>query len=67
MNERASVTIYQGLKEAGYQITTEEWINDYDKKYTEARLAWKKAILDSAARSAAGELSSFWGLYRTSL
>ncbi|MDI9509490.1 MAG: beta-glucosidase [Clostridiaceae bacterium] len=64
VNERASVTIYQGLKEAGYQITTEEWINDYDKKYTEARLAWKKAILeDSAARSAAGELSSFFEAY----
>lgn len=33
MEERYSVTIEEGLKSAGYEITTTRWLNDYDAEY----------------------------------
>lgn len=44
VNERESVSIYQGMKDAGYQIVNEEWIAAYDQIYQEARLAWREEI-----------------------
>ena len=44
VNERNTVSIYDGLKNAGYHITTEEWIKDYEMKYVAAREAWREAI-----------------------
>ena len=31
VNERESVSVLQGMKNAGFQITTEDWIKSYDK------------------------------------
>ena len=31
VNERESVSIFRGLKDAGYVITTEEWIAEYEE------------------------------------
>ena len=45
VNERFSVTVYEGLKEAGFAITSEAWISDYDETYHQAREAWKQEIL----------------------
>ena len=45
VNCRSSVSIFQGLREAGLPIVSEEWIRDYDARYTDARLAWKRDIL----------------------
>lgn len=45
VNERDVVNIYQGLVNAGYQITSEEWIKEYDDIYNEARYAWRDKIL----------------------
>ncbi len=45
VNERESVSIYQGMKKAGYKITNEDWIADYDRQYQEARDAWRDDIL----------------------
>lgn len=36
VDERYSVTIEQGLKNAGYEITTERWLDDYDAEYAES-------------------------------
>lgn len=44
VNERYSVSIYQGLKDAGYIITTEDWIENYEKEFNEKRLKWKDKI-----------------------
>ncbi|MDE6903955.1 MAG: glycoside hydrolase family 3 C-terminal domain-containing protein [Lachnospiraceae bacterium] len=44
VNERYSVSIYQGLKDAGYMITTEDWIESYGKEFDEKRLEWKDTI-----------------------
>lgn len=46
VNERDKVSIFQGMKNAGYVITNEDWIQDFDKKYDEARNAWRDQILE---------------------
>lgn len=33
VEERYSVTIEDGLKNAGFEITTQKWLNDYDAEY----------------------------------
>ena len=32
VNQRQTVSVYQGLQNAGYQITTEEWLKDYTEE-----------------------------------
>ncbi len=44
VNERYSVSIYQGLKEAGYTITTEDWLMAYEEEFDRRRKEWKQAI-----------------------
>ena len=44
VNERDSVNIFQGMKNAGYNVTSSEWLEDYDKLYVQARLDWKNEI-----------------------
>lgn len=46
VNERASVSIYQGLLDAGYDITTKAWLEEYERCCDAARRAWKQAILE---------------------
>ena len=59
VNERCSVSIAQGLREAGYVITDEAWLAGAEKAYREARLAWKNEILEAAQ----GDLRHFFGYY----
>ena len=37
VNERDSISIYQGLVRAGYEITSEQWVLAYDRLYEEER------------------------------
>ncbi len=48
VNNRESISIYQGLKRAGAMITSQHWIEDYEKRYEMARTAWKEKILERA-------------------
>jgi len=48
VNERHSMTIYEGLREAGFELTTEDWIREYDRIYDKSRLAWRDVILAKA-------------------
>ena len=48
VNERYSVSIYEGLEKAGFQVTTGDWICDFEKRYNESREAWKEAIWKDA-------------------
>ena len=50
MNERYSVTIWEGLKNAGYQITSEKWLKDYEADYEQARRNWKAEVLRKQAQ-----------------
>lgn len=62
VNERESVSIYQGLKNAGFVVTTEDWIQDYDKQYQQARDAWRDDILEKA-KEQEGNPNAFFMIY----
>ena len=51
VNERETVSIYQGMKNAGFEITTEDWIKAYDEQYQAARYTWRDEIEEKASRS----------------
>ncbi len=40
VNERHSVTILEGLENRGFQITTKDWISDFERGYQEAKAAY---------------------------
>lgn len=46
VNNRESISIYQGLKAAGLNVTSEDWIADYRERYEAARISWKEKILE---------------------
>ena len=43
VNERHSVTILEGLENKGFEVTTKQWLADYEKAYIEGQLANKQA------------------------
>lgn len=45
VNARYQVSIYEGLKKAGFSITTEDWCCKYDALYHQARQNWRDEIL----------------------
>ena len=45
VNEREVVSACQGLKNAGYHITSQDWIEEYDLIYTAARNTWRDGIM----------------------
>ncbi len=47
VNERDCVNIRQGLENAGYVLTTNEWLDAYKELYRQARIDWRDAILAS--------------------
>ncbi len=59
VNERYSVSLFEGLKNAGYPITTQDWIADADARYTAAREAWRAEIWKEWERSEADLTSRF--------
>ena len=61
VNERESISIYQGMKNAGFQITNESWIADFEKRYEAARSAWRDGILERAAGKE--ETTVFFDIY----
>ncbi|WP_300250180.1 glycoside hydrolase family 3 C-terminal domain-containing protein [uncultured Subdoligranulum sp.] len=48
VNNRASVSIWQGLQEAGVPLTSEDWLDDYEARYTRARESWRDQVLAAA-------------------
>ena len=48
VNNRENISIYQGMKEAGVTITSENWLEDYEERYKNARNVWKEKILEDA-------------------
>lgn len=45
VNERDCVNIFQGMKQAGYEITSEAWLNSYEELYDQKRQEWKQEVL----------------------
>lgn len=60
VNERTSVSIWQGMKNAGFEITDEDWLASYDRLCGAARLAWKDEILKNVNP---GDFLSFFDEY----
>ena len=50
VNERHSVTILEGLRAAGFRITTERWLEAFEREYTREKLKWRDAVLEETAR-----------------
>ena len=50
VNNRKNISIYQGLKEAGVKIVSEDWIRDYHNRYEQAREDWKEKVLEEAKK-----------------
>lgn len=48
VNNRENISVYRGIKEAGAEVTDEDWIRDYDSRYKEAREMWKEKVLEDA-------------------
>lgn len=49
VEERYSVTIEDGLKKAGYEITTGRWLDDYDKEYDRTYQEWHDSVEEKVA------------------
>lgn len=62
VNERETVSIYQGMKNAGFEITTEDWIKAYDEQYQAARYAWRDEIEEKASKLE-DQVSGFFNVY----
>lgn len=50
VNERHVVSIYEGMKNAGFHISNEAWLNSYRSEYDRSRETWKQVVLESAGR-----------------
>jgi beta-glucosidase len=48
VNNRETISIYQGLKEAGVRIVSEDWLENYQRCYTAAREQWREIVLEAA-------------------
>ena len=46
VNERYDISIAQGLENAGFVLTTKDWLQRAEQIYTDARIAWRDAIMD---------------------
>ncbi len=51
VNNRENRSIYQGLKESGVTITSENWLTDDQSRYEDARLRWKDLVLEDAKKA----------------
>ena len=63
VNERENVSVFQGIKNAGFQVTTEDWIASYDKIYENARQEWKRSILSKTGEGV--DTMDFFSVYST--
>ena len=61
VNERHSVSIREGLQNAGYVLTSGDWLDTYENTYTEARLKWRDGILKAMEE----ENAHFFMVYST--
>lgn len=59
VNERESVSILQGMQDAGYHIVNAEEVLTFDAAYDKARLDWRDFILEQAAGESADGMNFF--------
>ncbi|MDO4284150.1 MAG: glycoside hydrolase family 3 C-terminal domain-containing protein [Eubacteriales bacterium] len=49
VNERSSVSIYEGMQNEGFEITTKSYLSDCEAEYETARQSWREEILKKSA------------------
>lgn len=54
VNERYSVSIWEGLRNAGYPVTDEDWLQAYEIQYERARADWRAEVLRRNANGTGG-------------
>ena len=62
VNEREDISVYDGLKKAGFRILNNKWIEDYDREYENKRIAWRDALLNEVRESERG-MEGFFDTY----
>ncbi len=65
VNERHSVTVYEGMKEAGFEITTERWLKGFEMSYVREEALYHKNKLKNiitGKMSAMAALENFPGI-----
>ena len=46
VNERKTISIWTGMKNAGYQIVNEDWLGEYECLYEKEKKAWRDMVLE---------------------
>lgn len=63
VNERKVIHIWQGLKDAGFVITNEEYLKNYEIQYEEGKKKWKDSIWFQADQESNDDLLKFFDIY----
>ncbi|MBR2764465.1 MAG: glycoside hydrolase family 3 C-terminal domain-containing protein [Blautia sp.] len=59
VNNRSNVSVYEGIVNAGYTVTTKAWLDTYMADYAKTRDEWEKQV-----RTLAGDPPTFDSLYK---
>lgn len=62
VNERHSVTVLEGMQNAGFEISTMTWIHDFQKAYDEGELAFRKGKLKSTIKNPMSFMADYPGI-----
>ena len=66
VNARKTVSVYEGLLNAGYPVVTEHWIREYRERYQQARCQWRDRIWEKMdAQAELGDFAFFDAYSRT--
>ena len=60
VNERDNVNIYQGLLNAGFEITSKRWLDSYQKVYEKSREDWKQCIIEKSKKEGMNIVFSYF-------
>ena len=61
VNERESVSIWQGMKDGGFTVINEAWLQDYATLYEQKRIEWRDMILQILKEK--GDTHAFFDVY----
>ncbi len=62
VNERHSVSVYEGMKAAGFTISTERWLDDFDADYDRQEQAYQSGKIKRLLKNPMSVLENFPGI-----
>lgn len=60
VNEREVISIYQGLKDAGFEFSNKEWLDGYLEIYQEERMRWRSMLRDKLSLAKGMEILNIY-------